>query len=550
MTGPSENNLTNGSASSSRAAGFFLTQEYEKALTEYDRLLKQFPGNIVLMTNKARCMLELGNIDEDALSVFMEKIEEVPLETLYLMAEVSYLSGQPDDALFLLDNLIVLEEAYIPAYLLKIEILGETGRGDDILEILQKIYPRFQNDERVLCFAAGYSADFGNMRQANFLFKKALKLNRFYVIQNEQFYDYYLSIEAEKALIPYAKEALTFAPNNKKVLRPLAIAYAMTEKYAAADETFQRLSEQYDVLPDRLKSMWADALMGAKNYEKAFDIARSITPAYEYSDGIFLFLRKMLYFIKAFGNAEAAEERARQWQKEFPNDVGIAHTCAAVLGLKKTQTPPPEYAKEFFDAFSPDFDETLSILGYQGPFLAAKTLDDAKITAEEDWSVLDAGCGTGLLAPSLLPYVGLSGRLVGVDISQRMLDRAREKAQYDLLESADILTYMHAHSKSFDLLASMDVLSYFADLSPVFQAYAKTLKEDGYALFCTLKDREAETDTYALQLSGQYVHKTEYVLTEIKKAGFAVVSHQEHILRYEMGKAVLCLVVLARKKND
>lgn len=44
------------------------------------------------------------------------------------------------------------------------------------------------------------------------------------------------------------------------------------------------------------------------------------------------------------------------------------------------------------------------------------------------WQVLDAGTGTGLVALQGAPRVGKSGKMIGVDASERMLEIARRKA--------------------------------------------------------------------------------------------------------------------------
>ena len=51
-------------------------------------------------------------------------------------------------------------------------------------------------------------------------------------------------------------------------------------------------------------------------------------------------------------------------------------------------------------------------------------LEDADVGASGSLDVLDAGCGTGLCGPLVAPY---KRRLVGVDLSERMLDRARDR---------------------------------------------------------------------------------------------------------------------------
>lgn len=538
-----------GGAEKARAAGFFLSGRYDDALAVYDALLEKMPGDLVLMTNRALCLAELERLDDGVLSFFLEHIEEVPAETLLFLAEASWAEKRTSDALRLADAVIALDERNVTAYLLKGEILEETGEGDELLALMRDVFPRFKDDERVLCFAAGYAADFGNLRQARYLLRRAMKINRPYVLQNERFYDYFISNEEEKKIIPHALEALEYQPDSRPVLRAAAAAYALSGKCAEADGMFGRLSEQYGgKLPDRLLSMWADALAGMKDYARAFDTARRISPEYEYRDGLFLFQRKMLYFLKVSGASAAAEKRAAEWAAECPGNVGVAHACAAVLERRKTPTPPPAYAEEFFDAFSAEFDRSLERLDYQGPFLAAKILKDAGVSPEENRSLLDAGCGTGLLASSLRPYAGAQGKLTGVDISGRMLDMARQKVVYDVLERADIVTYMNAHPEAFDLVACMDVFSYFGDLAVPLEAFARTLKDRGLAVFSVLKDKDPEADSFSLQLSGQYAHALPYVRVVLEKAGFETLEEQEHILRREMNAPVSAYVFLVRKK--
>lgn len=94
-------------------------------------------------------------------------------------------------------------------------------------------------------------------------------------------------------------------------------------------------------------------------------------------------------------------------------------------------------------------------------------------------SALDAGCGTGLAGPHLRPLV--TGTLAGVDLSQKMLERAallrREDGVdgpvYDMLRARDLET-LHtadvlpprdvAQGRGVELVTAADVLVYFGDL--------------------------------------------------------------------------------------
>ena len=64
---------------------------------------------------------------------------------------------------------------------------------------------------------------------------------------------------------------------------------------------------------------------------------------------------------------------------------------------------------------------------------------DADDGASRSLDVLDAGCGTGLCGPLIAPY---ARRLVGVDLSERMLDQARARNVYDELVRRELTAYL------------------------------------------------------------------------------------------------------------
>ena len=59
-------------------------------------------------------------------------------------------------------------------------------------------------------------------------------------------------------------------------------------------------------------------------------------------------------------------------------------------------------------------------------------------------SALDLGCGTGLCGPLVRPMVD---RLTGVDLSARMIEKARSLGVYDRLEQGDIVEFLDAPSE-------------------------------------------------------------------------------------------------------
>jgi predicted TPR repeat methyltransferase len=71
--------------------------------------------------------------------------------------------------------------------------------------------------------------------------------------------------------------------------------------------------------------------------------------------------------------------------------------------------------------------------------------------------------------------LSLGGRLTGVDIAPRMLDKARERNAYGALIESEAIAYLTSGIAPFDLIVALDVLIYFGDLGALFEAVASRL---------------------------------------------------------------------------
>ncbi|MDE5976697.1 MAG: class I SAM-dependent methyltransferase, partial [Muribaculaceae bacterium] len=87
---------------------------------------------------------------------------------------------------------------------------------------------------------------------------------------------------------------------------------------------------------------------------------------------------------------------------------------------------------DFFDNLAPEWDanEVRS---------TPERINDIllKLSIRKGMKVLDLGTGTGVLVPYLSKLVGENGKVVGIDLSEGMLSRAKEK--YGHLENVDFL---------------------------------------------------------------------------------------------------------------
>lgn len=143
--------------------------------------------------------------------------------------------------------------------------------------------------------------------------------------------------------------------------------------------------------------------------------------------------------------------------------------------------------EEKLDAYatwSHAFDHDVLKQGYTSPeIVAAKVLS---LTKGKALSVIDIGCGTGLLVPPLVSLAkqrGFDLNLVGLDFCQQMLDKARPKDLYSTLINADITEPLPVPENSFDFIISGGVFVAGHCGPEVIPNIVCCLKPGGYAVF-------------------------------------------------------------------
>jgi predicted TPR repeat methyltransferase len=171
----------------------------------------------------------------------------------------------------------------------------------------------------------------------------------------------------------------------------------------------------------------------------------------------------------AYGKNEAAIRLGEVLMRRAPDDPIIGYHLDALQG-RAPERAPDAYLKACFGAYAENFDRHIvEILDYQVPGMLPALLGHSSLAFDR---ILDLGCGTGLAAPYLL---SLGGRLTGVDIAPRMLDKARERNAYGALIESEAIAYLTSGIAPFDLIVALDVLIYFGDLGALFEAVASRL---------------------------------------------------------------------------
>lgn len=112
-------------------------------------------------------------------------------------------------------------------------------------------------------------------------------------------------------------------------------------------------------------------------------------------------------------------------------------------------------AESLYDDWAGTYDtDTTGGMGYVAPQHAAERL---AALVPPDATVLDAGCGTGLAGGELAAR-GFTA-IDGIDLSQGMLDRAREKGSYRALIKADLTEPLPFEDDEYDATICVGTLT-------------------------------------------------------------------------------------------
>ena len=244
--------------------------------------------------------------------------------------------------------------------------------------------------------------------------------------------------------------------------------------------------------------------------------------------------------LTAYGHRAAAIELGRTRRLNMRNDPIQRYLLDAVVG-KKLDRAPSDYLIAHFDRFADTFDKQLvEVLGYDVP---AKLASLVEAYGRDLPRALDLGCGTGLAGPLL--RAGRE-RLVGVDLSSRMLAKAAERRVYDRLIEGEMIGFLEATEERFDLLFAADTLIYLGDLAAFLRGVARVATAGALFAFNIETTEEA---SYALLSSGRFAHSIG-ALRAKAAPWFVMREARASVLRSEANAQVKgSLIVLERRRG-
>jgi len=246
------------------------------------------------------------------------------------------------------------------------------------------------------------------------------------------------------------------------------------------------------------------------------------------------------------GEKDAAIAAFRRACATDPDDRHGASLHLMRLGAEPLADMPQAYVQVLFDQYAPRFEAALvDDLGYRGPSLLFKAVLSVRAAAKKPAffkRAIDLGCGTGLAATAFAKEVD---RFIGIDLSPRMIERARLTGLYAELEIADMTQGLCCKpDASADLILAADAMVYVSDLTPVLREVARVLASGGLLAFT------AETHGGEGVLIGEglrYAHSARYVREQVACAGLKLAQCEDLSARNEDNVPAPGLVVVATK---
>ena len=241
--------------------------------------------------------------------------------------------------------------------------------------------------------------------------------------------------------------------------------------------------------------------------------------------------------------ARAAFEKARAADPEDRHGAALA--LARLGAADPASAAVHTYVRTLFDQYAPRFDRALEDLSYRAPALLHEAITAARGAGMRFGTMLDLGCGTGLAGAAFRPCVDW---LVGLDLSPKMIEAARQKGLYDRLVVGEIEEFLAGEAAGngrFHLVIAADVFAYVPALPAVCAAVARVLEPGGLFGF-TVETHDGEGAIVGAKM--RYQHGEGFVRAAISEAGLTFVELRPASSRTENRLPVPGLLAVAQKR--
>lgn len=339
------------------------------------------------------------------------------------------------------------------------------------------------------------------------------------------------------AAIRHFKKTLFLQPNHTEALHNLGSIYLKQKNPVVALKYFLHLSQlvhDFDT-EYNLGVIYMDL---RRDEEAIVYFNRALTIQ---SQNISTYLNLGAVYLRQRDYAMAAKHYQAALALQPDNDE-TKYILDAINQTAKSNAAPAGYVKNLFDQYASNFEQHLELLEYRVPKLLYAAISEIVGEEKNSLNILDLGCGTGLAGKE---FRGLAKRLIGIDLSEKMLEIARAKKIYDEL---DVMSMTEALKKyhNLDLILAADSLVYLGDLDDLFAAGHQALATNGLFAFTV---ETTDEYPYILQRSARFAHSIKYIEALTVKNNFVVIRNDKVMLRKQQQIFIEGRLLILVKKN-
>ena len=356
-----------------------------------------------------------------------------------------------------------------------------------------------------------------------------------------------LALDKQQEVLSVTADILTQEADNQDALLHRATALGVLGRMDEALAHFDQLL----ALNDGVGEFWsrqAQTLQALERHNEAF---ASYQRAVALDSTLTTAWVNLGSLLRESGRRQESAHAFRQAIANGADTELVRYYLASVTDDNKVQTAPSSapqhYVQALFDGYADNFDSHLvNVLGYKTHVLLNQHLQTVA-PARRFESTLDLGCGTGLCGGLIHPH---TTHLVGVDLSQQMLDKAAQLGVYDELAQGDIVEHLRkkiaAHTPPHDLVMATDVFVYIGDLKPTFEATHAAMQAGG--IFCfSAEATHDEAQDFELLPSLRYAHSERYLRSLASAHGFEVMLLRREPIREDQRKSIMGFLVYLRR---
>lgn len=466
--------------------------------------------------------------------------------------------GQNDFALSAFQKALSLDQTCLTAWIGEALVFRKEGRHTEALDQLEKaqeigssaeldyqlsVQNRFcQNVRKALQYinsaltkeqpAAFYNEkglileklnDFSGAKEA---YETAVRVNQYAPDSFANLGNLYLQQKEYRLAEDYYKKALALDETFLNAHHNLAVALCAQGRKA---EGLEHYREALLIDKTHIPSLYnlAMVLEETGDYEEAAGLYFNILalkaqpPAVEFRIESTL---AALYEQKKEAQKEAIRF-AKGWVKHFPNSIVAWHTLNAFTHQTEDSKTAAAYAKALYEAFADTYEEKMKDLKAAA---LNETLDYLNALPEKSLgSVLDLGCGTGLFGAGLSkPFE----KLIGVDFSKEMLQKAEQKNVYSALTEKEVLTFLKTDKGSYQYIVAIELSGYLPELESFISLVRERIAPRGLFIFSIENSALAKSE---LSPQGRYLYAPKAVEKLLKENNFQVEETKELALRKE-----------------